>query len=114
MHFDNFPLTKELLNNLDKLGFTKTTDIQYKAIPPILNGEDLLAIAQTGTGKSAAFAIPVIQKIHNFKTSRKTYGVKAIVLAPTRELSPIASASDRDSLSSSASESESAFVPLLL
>ena len=49
-------------------------------------GEDVLAIAQTGTGKTAAFAIPVIDKIHKFKSSKRSYGIKCIVLAPTREL----------------------------
>ncbi|MDQ6974530.1 MAG: DEAD/DEAH box helicase, partial [Mariprofundaceae bacterium] len=55
-------------------------------IPSILNGEDVLAIAQTGTGKTAAFAIPVIDKIHRFKTSKRSYGIKCIVMVPTREL----------------------------
>lgn len=86
MKFDKFPLDEELLKNLEDLGFSKTTDIQYKAIPAILNGEDVLAIAQTGSGKTAAFAIPIIQKIHEFKTSKRSTGVKCLILVPTREL----------------------------
>ncbi|MFK8138102.1 MAG: DEAD/DEAH box helicase [Bdellovibrionales bacterium] len=86
MQFDKFPISSEILKNLKEMGFHRTTDIQYKSIPPILNGEDVLAIAQTGTGKTAAFAIPIIHKIHEFKTSKKTYGIKCIVLTPTREL----------------------------
>lgn len=86
MQFNRFPISEAILKNLDKLGFNKTTDIQYKAIPAILKGEDLLAIAQTGTGKTAAFAIPLIHKIHDMKSSKRSFGIKAIVLTPTREL----------------------------
>ena len=86
MRFDQYHISEDIKRNLDKLGFKRPTDIQFKAIPSILNGEDVLAIAQTGTGKTAAFAIPVIDKIHRFKTSSRSYGIKCIVLAPTREL----------------------------
>ncbi|MAF90311.1 MAG: hypothetical protein CL674_03485 [Bdellovibrionaceae bacterium] len=86
MQFNRFPISSDILANLERMGFHKTTDIQYKAIPAILKGEDLLAIAQTGTGKTAAFAIPVIHKVHSNKTSKSTYGLKVIVLTPTREL----------------------------
>lgn len=68
------------------LGFKKPTDIQYKAIPPILKGEDVLAIAQTGTGKTAAFAIPTIERLL-LKTSRIRHnGVRCLVMVPTHEL----------------------------
>ena len=62
MKFTDYHISVELKTNLEKLGFRRPTDIQFKAIPPVLNGEDVLAIAQTGTGKTAAFAIPVIHK----------------------------------------------------
>ena len=68
------------------LGFKRPTDIQFKAIPSIMKGEDVLAIAQTGTGKTAAFAIPIIDKIHRTKKSKQSWGIKCIVMVPTREL----------------------------
>jgi len=86
MKFDRYHISDELKRNLARLGFKRPTDIQFKAIPSILNGEDVLAIAQTGTGKTAAFAIPVIDNIHRFKSSKRSYGIKCIVMAPTREL----------------------------
>jgi ATP-dependent RNA helicase RhlE len=86
MKFSKYKIADEIKENLDRLGFIKTTDIQYKAIPSIMKGEDVLAVAQTGTGKTAAFAIPIINKIHNYKTSKRSYGVKALILVPTREL----------------------------
>jgi len=86
MQFDQYYISTDIKDNLRKLGFKRPTDIQFKSIPSILNGEDVLAIAQTGTGKTAAFAIPVIDKIHRFKTSKRSYGIKCIVMVPTREL----------------------------
>jgi len=86
MKFDRYYISAEIKKNLAGLGFKRPTDIQFKAIPSILNGEDVLAIAQTGTGKTAAFAIPVIDKVHREKSSRRTAGIKCIVMAPTREL----------------------------
>ncbi len=86
MKFEQYHIAEDLKRNLAKLGFKRPTDIQFKAIPSIMAGEDVLAIAQTGTGKTAAFAIPVIDKIHKFKSSKRSYGIKCIVLAPTREL----------------------------
>lgn len=70
------------------MDFRRPTDIQYKCIPPIQRGEDLLAIAQTGTGKTAAFAIPVIDKIQQikYKSKNKNSVVRSIVMVPTREL----------------------------
>jgi len=86
MKFEQYYLSAEIKKNLRQLGFVRPTDIQFKAIPSILNDEDVLAIAQTGTGKTAAFAIPVIDKIQRYKTSKRSYGIKCIVLVPTREL----------------------------
>ena len=86
MKFDQYYISQDIKKNLKKLGFIRPTDIQYKAIPSIQNGEDVLAIAQTGTGKTAAFAIPVIDKIHRAKTSKRTRGISCVVMAPTREL----------------------------
>lgn len=86
MKFSDYNISSDIKDNLKYLGFIRPTDIQFKAIPPILRGEDVLAVAQTGTGKTAAFAIPVINKIHEYKTSKRSTGVKCIVLVPTREL----------------------------
>lgn len=86
MKFSEYSFTTDIKRNLDLMGFKKPTDIQYKSISPILKGEDLLAIAQTGTGKTAAFAIPIIDRIEKVKQSKRTAGIKAIIMVPTREL----------------------------
>jgi ATP-dependent RNA helicase RhlE len=86
LKFDKYHLSDDLLRNLNDLGFFRTTDIQFKAIPSIMKGEDVLAIAQTGTGKTAAFAIPIINGIHAAKSSKRVEGIKCLVMVPTREL----------------------------
>ena len=86
MKFERYDLCKPLMQNLHGHGYFRTTDIQYKAIPSILRGEDVLAIAHTGTGKTAAFAIPVIERIHARKSSKRVTGVRCLVMVPTREL----------------------------
>jgi len=86
MKFENYRISDTLKNNLAGLGFKRPTDIQHKAIPSIMQGEDVMAIAQTGTGKTAAFAIPIIDKIQKYKSSKRSMGIKCIVMVPTREL----------------------------
>lgn len=86
MKFEDYSISYEIKKNLAKQDFRRPTDIQYKAIPPILKGEDVLAIAQTGTGKTAAFAIPVIYKIQRVKKDNRADGIKCLVMAPTHEL----------------------------
>jgi len=86
MKFEKYHISSAIKDNLSVLGFKRPTDIQFKSIPAILRGEDVLAIAQTGTGKTAAFAIPVIDGIHKAKSSKRSLGIKCIVLVPTREL----------------------------
>jgi ATP-dependent RNA helicase RhlE len=86
MRFDQYPIADEIKQNLAALGWRRPTDIQYKAIPHILNGEDVLAVAQTGTGKTAAFAIPIVHRLHTTKRSARSEGVRCVVLEPTREL----------------------------
>ena len=86
MKFEKYNISEEIKRNLAQLGFKRPTDIQYKAIPSIMRGEDVLAIAQTGTGKTAAFAIPVIDKIQRNKNSKRSGGIKCFVMVPTREL----------------------------
>jgi ATP-dependent RNA helicase RhlE len=86
MKFDTYAINSTLKNNLKAQGLIRPTDIQYKAIPSILKGEDVLAIAQTGTGKTVAFAVPVIDTVLNLKKSKKNSGIQSIVMVPTREL----------------------------
>ena len=86
MKFDDYRISPDIKKNLETLGFRRPTDIQYKAITPILKGDDVLAIAQTGTGKTAAFAIPVIDIIHQMKSSSRSDYIFCLVMVPTREL----------------------------
>lgn len=86
MKFEDYRISQEIKENLLALGFRRPTDIQYKAIAPILKGDDVLAIAQTGTGKTAAFAIPVIDLIHRQKKNNRSRYLSCLVMVPTREL----------------------------
>lgn len=87
MDFKDLQLIPSLQRALDKKEYTEPTPIQEQAIPVVLSGEDLLAIAQTGTGKTAAFALPIIQLItQNNYHKEKTRSVKALIVTPTREL----------------------------
>ena len=86
MRFDEYRIAEGIKTSISKLGYKKPTDIQYKAIPPILRGEDVLAIAQTGTGKTAAFAIPILHTLQERKIKGRPDGVKCLVMAPTHEL----------------------------
>ena len=83
MKFTDYPISIELKLQLAELGFKKPTDIQFKSIKHILEGEDLFGIAQTGSGKTAAFVIPIIDVLSKLKGSK---GPQCVVLAPTREL----------------------------
>jgi ATP-dependent RNA helicase RhlE len=84
MKFEQYNFHPHITTNLTKLGFRRPTDIQFRAITPIMKGEDVLAIAQTGTGKTAAFAIPIINHLCNNK--KKNRKIRSLVLVPTREL----------------------------
>ncbi len=86
MRFDDYHIAPEIKRNLAELDFKRPTDIQFKSIPPIIKGEDVLAIAQTGTGKTAAFVIPVLHLLHDRKKSARPAGIKCVVMVPTREL----------------------------
>jgi len=85
--FDNLKIIEPIQRALTAEGYTKATPIQAQAIPQLLEGMDLLGCAQTGTGKTAAFAIPILQRLNsepkNLKGNRE---IKALILAPTREL----------------------------
>ncbi|RQO32523.1 ATP-dependent helicase [Taibaiella sp. KBW10] len=86
MKFEQYHIATELKRSLDELGFKKPTDIQFKAIGPVLQGNDVLAVAQTGTGKTAAFVIPVLHKLMYIKNPPKQREAKCLVMVPTREL----------------------------
>ncbi len=87
MLFKDLSLIEPLLRALETEGYESPTPIQEQAIPPVLEGRDLLGCAQTGTGKTAAFALPILQRLanerHNFKDGRK---IRTLILTPTREL----------------------------
>jgi ATP-dependent RNA helicase RhlE len=82
MSFDSFNLHPSLLRGVSDLGFTVSTPIQRDAIPPALEGRDILACAMTGSGKTAAFALPILNRL----LGQKRGVTRALVLAPTREL----------------------------
>jgi ATP-dependent RNA helicase RhlE len=86
MTFTDLKLIKPLVLALDKKGYTDPTPIQEQSIPHILAGKDIFGCAQTGTGKTAAFALPILQQLNTKKESDKSRTIKALILAPTREL----------------------------
>ncbi len=87
MTFDKLNLIEPILRALKTEGYTTPTPIQQQAIPVLLERKDLLGCAQTGTGKTAAFAIPILQLLHQDELYKKgPDGIKALILTPTREL----------------------------
>jgi ATP-dependent RNA helicase RhlE len=84
--FSDLGLTEVLLRALQHAGYATPTPIQARAIPPLLEGRDLLGIAQTGTGKTAAFALPIIDRLLRTRTRPAPRSVRSLILAPTREL----------------------------
>lgn len=85
MPFAKLGLSQPLTQAIQSLGYSKPTTIQSKAIPAILQGDDLIAAAQTGTGKTASFVLPILEKLAKGETQRKKR-VRALILTPTREL----------------------------
>ena len=86
MTFEQLELIEPIQKALTKEGYTIPTPIQAEAIPYVLDGYDVLGCAQTGTGKTAAFSIPIIQNLYNERQHGKVRGIKALILTPTREL----------------------------
>ena len=86
MKFEQYKIATELKRSLEELGFKKPTDIQFKSIRPIMEGNDVLAVAQTGTGKTAAFAIPILHKLMYSENDPGPRQAKCLVMVPTREL----------------------------
>ena len=85
MSFAEFGLRTELVRSVQARGYGRPTPVQERTIPLILEGQDVLAGAQTGTGKTAAFALPILSLLSD-STPTKGKGPRALVLAPTREL----------------------------
>ena len=89
MQFEEFGLSAELLRAVAEEGYTEPTPVQQQSIPPILRGQDVMAGAQTGTGKTAAFTLPMLQRLSgyaNTSVSPARHPVRALIVAPTREL----------------------------
>jgi ATP-dependent RNA helicase RhlE len=86
MTFENLEIIEPLMRALNHEGYSTPTPIQQQAIPVILNNHDILGCAQTGTGKTAAFSIPILQNIYKSEKNGKKRVLKALILAPTREL----------------------------
>ena len=84
MKFKDYRIDSKIKSQLEYMGFRKPTDIQYRAIQHVLDGEDVMAVAPTGTGKTAAFAIPMVEKM--LQSKRTGPGIRALVMVPTREL----------------------------
>lgn len=85
MTFSTLELSGPILQAINELGYTKPTAIQEKAIPAILAGRDLLASSQTGTGKTASFVLPILQKLSG-ERQRRAKRIRVLILVPTREL----------------------------
>jgi len=90
MSFSTFTLSDSILKAVTELGYSKATPIQQKAIPVVLSGKDIIAAAQTGTGKTASFVLPLLDQLNSRykKTDKKLRGkrIRALILVPTREL----------------------------
>jgi ATP-dependent RNA helicase RhlE len=87
MLFEDLSLSKSIQKAVFEQGYTQATPIQKQSIPIVLSGKDLIGCAQTGTGKTAAFAIPILHQLHRIVgSSKKTKKIRALVVTPTREL----------------------------
>src|ERR1700744_6749416 len=80
--FEEFKFNRQILHAIADAGYLKATPVQQKAIPPILNGQDVMGIAQTGTGKTAAYVLPIIMRLKYAQGEHP----RALIVAPTREL----------------------------
>ncbi len=87
MLFEDLSLSNSIQKAVFEIGYLEPTPIQQQAIPLILQGRDLIGCAQTGTGKTAAFAIPIIHQLHRIVgSSKRAKQIRALVVTPTREL----------------------------
>ena len=83
MSFQEFHFDPAILSGIQAIGYTTPTPIQRQAIPAVMEGRDLLGLAQTGTGKTAAFVLPILHRLNRQAASRR---VRALIVVPTREL----------------------------
>ena len=86
MSFNTLGLSKPLLRAVSEEGYSQPTPIQLKAIPVIMEGKDILAGAQTGTGKTAGFTLPLLQRLSENTPDKGKRKVRALILTPTRDL----------------------------
>src|ERR1700687_4158046 len=86
MRFEDLHLIEPLVRAVHAEGYTHPTPIQERSIPHVLAGRDLLGVAQTGTGKTAAFALPILQRLHAGPKPGTQRHIRVLVLSPTREL----------------------------
>lgn len=86
MQFNKFRFHPDICSGLVAAGYTNPTPIQKETIPPILSGKDVLGLAQTGTGKTAAFVLPILQRLTSLSSSKISGLPEALIMAPTREL----------------------------
>ena len=86
MLFEDLGLNHYLLRAIEETGYTSPTPIQEKAIPHALEGKDILGLAQTGTGKTASFSLPILQRLYNQRNTEKVRPIRALIVTPTREL----------------------------
>jgi len=86
MHFESLNIIEPILKSLKEEGYTKPTPIQVEAIPVIMQGTDLIGCAQTGTGKTAAFAVPILQLLSQNKSFDRKKKIRSLIVTPTREL----------------------------
>ena len=96
MNFESTGLSKPILTTLQELGYETATPIQAQAIPPIMEGRDVVGLAQTGTGKTAAFTLPLLHRINKSSEGGKHRPVRVLILSPTRELAAQIDKSVRD------------------
>ena len=99
--FDDLGLAEPLLRAIREVGYTEPTPIQAQAIPDLLEGRDAFGIAQTGTGKTAAFTLPTIQRLLSDRRPSRRRVIRCLVLTPTRELAAQIDASSRPTASMS-------------
>src|SRR5680860_1128406 len=86
MQFESLNIIDPILKSLKQEGYTIPTPIQAQSIPIVLRGTDLLGCAQTGTGKTAAFAIPILQLLNQAKQYGRNKPIRSLIVTPTREL----------------------------